>query len=190
MNGRTAMTRVPRKAFYLAGAILIVAVALLGGVGTFRDAGAYLIGLLLPDAKVTPPPVPPVTVREAPVPPPVDLKPEPAVVIPPQPALPSPILPRPPVATVNPQFVVAQRHEAQGDSRNAWTAYLMASTIPGPHVEDSLLGVVRMLIAGGPIHKHASVCAQVKSLRMQFPVPRADLAEQTATTLAAANCNP
>ena len=182
------MTRVPRKAFYLAGAILIVAVALLGGVGTFRDAGAYLIGLLLPDAKVTPTPVPPVTVREAPVPP--AAPPEQPVVIPPQPALPSPILPRPPVATVNPQFVVAQRYEAQGDSRNAWTAYLMASTIPGPYVEDSLLGVVRMLIAGGPIHKHASVCAQVKSLRGQFPVPRADLAEQTATTLAAANCGP
>jgi hypothetical protein len=180
------MARVPRKVFYLAGAVLIVAVALLGGAGTFRDAGSYLIGLLLPDAKVTPPP--PVTVRETPVTPPVDVKPEPVVVIPPQPPLPSPVLPRPPAATPNPQFVVAQRYEAQGDSRNAWTAYLMASTIPGPHVEDSLLGVVRMLIAGGPIHKHASVCAQVKSLRTQFPVPRADLAEQTATTLAAANC--
>jgi hypothetical protein len=47
-----------------------------------------------------------------------------------------------------------------------------------------------MLIAGGPIHKHASVCAMVKSLRTQFPVPRPDLAEQTTTTLAAANCEP
>jgi hypothetical protein len=163
----------------------------------FRQAANYLASLVLPEESARPEAGPAVvTRREMPSAPGSRPAPKPSAAdqaamaeagrrfAPPAPS-------RPPATISNPPFAAAQRYEAQHDFRNATLAYSAATNFDGgvgPYAEDSLLGLIWMLIADKTPYGHPAACASLERLQKQFPTPRPDLVIQTNLARAQVNC--
>lgn len=177
--------------------IILIGAAWWFGKTDFRQMATYLASLVLPEEGVRPKTGPSViTQREMPAASGSQPAPKPSAAdqtaiaeagrhfAPPAPS-------RPPATITNPPFAAAQRYEAQHDFRNALLAYNAATNFDGGvglFAEDSLLGLIWMLIADKTPYGHPAACASLDRLHKQFPTPRPDLVIQTNLARAQANC--